>query len=179
MCSGRGSGWGACFGASAAAVASLTAPRGRGYAPLPRTPTRGKLSLQAFFCALRARVRFAQFFCAGACSHPPVCALVARSRRGRSLRSRPPREWLRAPSSDSHPRQAELAGCLLRAARTCALRAVFLLAHAAARPCAFCSCSVFVFFASMLGYECCSLFPPLCFVVVCGCVGCCSDACLR
>ena len=52
-------------------------PEGGATRPYPRTPTRGKLSLQAvFFCALRARVRFAQVFCADARSRTP-CALRA------------------------------------------------------------------------------------------------------
>ena len=52
----------ACCALPPQPFALLAAPEGRGDAPLPRTPTRGKLSLQAVFCALRARVRFAQFF---------------------------------------------------------------------------------------------------------------------
>ena len=45
---------------------------------------------------------------------------------------------LRAPPSDSLPRQAELAGFLLRAlrARVRFAQVFFVLAHAAARPCA-------------------------------------------
>ena len=59
--------------------AALTAPEGRGYAPLPRTPTRGKLSLQAVFCALRARVRFAQVFFVLAHAATRPCARSRRS----------------------------------------------------------------------------------------------------
>ena len=89
-------------------------PEGRGYAPLPRTPTRGKLSLQAvFFCALRAVFlcwRMQPYVCVragGALPPRPFAALTAP--RGRGYAPLP---------SDSYPRQAELAGCLL-----CALRA--------------------------------------------------------
>ena len=122
--------------APAAAVrCARGSPRVGATRPYPRTPTRGKLSLQAFFCALRARVRFAQFFCAGACSRTSVCALVERSRRSRSLRSRLPEGGATRP----YPRTPTRGKLSLQAVFFCALRArvrfaqFFVLAHGAAR----------------------------------------------
>ena len=61
---GTGRLWVRRWRAPAAAVrCARGSPRVGATRPYPRTPTRGKLSLQAvFFCALRTRVRFAQFF---------------------------------------------------------------------------------------------------------------------
>ena len=108
--------WVRLWRTSAAAVRCAHGhPEDRGCAPLPRTPTRGKLSLQAVFCALTRTCALRAVFLVLAHAATRPCA---RSRHSRSLRSRPPREGLRVPPSDSHPQQAELAGCLL-----CALRA--------------------------------------------------------
>ncbi len=53
--------------------ASLSAPRGRGATrPYPRTPTRGKLSLQAFARCARV-LRFAQVFLCWRTEPPAVC----------------------------------------------------------------------------------------------------------
>ena len=66
--------------------------------------------------------RMVRYACVRACGALPPQPLAAfASPRGKGLR---------APPSDSHPRQAELAGCLLRAARACALRAVFFWGRA-------------------------------------------------
>ena len=77
------------------------------------------------FCVCRRMVR-GVCGCAGGVLPPqPFAALAAP--RGRGYAPLP---------SDSYPRQAELAGCLLRAARTCALRAVFCAGARSRTPCA-------------------------------------------
>ena len=87
--------------------------------------------LPRFFCGSLpgcGAARFAQVFGAGARSHPPVCALAARSRRSRSLRSRLPEGRGYAPLPRTPTRgKLSLQAFLLRAfARPAALRAGFL-----------------------------------------------------
>ena len=63
---------GALVARSCRAARSARGPRGRGAArPYPRTPTCGKLSLQAFARCARACCASRRVFCAGACSDPP------------------------------------------------------------------------------------------------------------
>ena len=77
-------------------------------------------------CVLLAHV--AAGLCARWWRAPAAAARCAHGPRGKGLR---------APPSDSYPRQAELAGCLLCAhAHVCASRSFFVLAHGATRPCA-------------------------------------------
>ena len=122
--------------------ASLSAPPGQGATrPYPRTPTRGKLSLQAFARCARV-LRFAQGVLCSRTVRPAVFVLAhAATRRVRAGGALPPRRSLcsRSPGArgyaplppDPYPRQAELAGfCALRA--RAALRAGgFVLAHGA------------------------------------------------
>ena len=95
--------------------ASLSAPEGRGYAPLPpdpyprqarpypRTPTRGKLSLQAFARCARV-LRFAQGVLCSRTERPTrVRAVVARSRRAARSARGPRGEGLRAPTPGPPP----------------------------------------------------------------------------
>ena len=78
-------------------------PRAGAARPYPRTPTRGKLSLQAFArCRARAALRAGVSVLAhgatrvmypGACCYPPVCRLVLSLEQGR-IRSRRLFWWL-------------------------------------------------------------------------------------
>ena len=78
------------------------------------------------FCVCRRMVRGVCGCAGGALPPQPFAALTAP--RGRGYAPLP---------SDSYPRQAELAGCLfLRAARACALRAVFCAGARSRTPCA-------------------------------------------
>ncbi len=127
---------GALVARSRRAARSARGPRGRGAArPYPPDPYPRQAEL-AGFCALsRACCASRRCFCARARSHPSVCALPARSRRGCSLRSQPPgvRGYAPLPPPDPYPRQAELAGfCALRA--RAALRAGCFCARARSHP---------------------------------------------
>ena len=132
--------------APATAVRFAPAPRGRGAArPYPRTPTRGKLSLQAFARCARV-LRFAQVFLCSR-TQPPVRVRAAGALSPRLFASLQPPGGRGATRPD--PRTPTRGKLSLQAFARCArvlrfaqvflcwrtLRpAVFVLAHAATRP---------------------------------------------
>ena len=125
--------------APATAVRFAPAPRGRGAArPYPRTPTRGKLSLQAFArCRARAALRAGGFVLAHGATRPcarwwrapaaPLALLAVPGERGYSPLPPVP-----------YPRQAELAGfCAL--SRACCASRRCVLCWRTVRPAVFCA----------------------------------------
>ena len=127
----------ACCALPPQPFAALTAPGGRGCAPLPRTPTRGKLSLQAVFCALtRTCALRAVFLCwrmelparvRACCALPPQPFALLAAPEGRGYAPLP-----RTPTRGKLSLQAFFCA---RCARVCASRrCFFVLAHAATRP---------------------------------------------
>ncbi len=131
-----GTSHGALVARSLRAARFARGPRGRGATrPYPRTPTRGKLSLQAFARCARV-LRFAQVFL---CSRTerPACVVLAHGAtcRVRAVCALPPRRSLcsRSPGArgyaplppDPYPRQAELAGFCALPRACCASRRCF------------------------------------------------------
>ena len=127
---------GALVARSRRAARAARGPRGRGAArPYPRTPTRGKLSLQAFARCARV-LRFAQ--------RPAVFVLAhGATRRVRAGGALPPRRSLcsqppRAGAARPYPRTPTRGKLSLQAFARCRARAalragVSVLAHAATR----------------------------------------------
>ena len=107
--------------------ASLSAPEGRGYAPLPPDPYPRQAEL-AGICALRARaaLRAGVFLCWRMQRPTRVRAVVARSRRAaRSARGPRGRGATRPYPRTPYPRQAELAGFCALPRACCASRRCF------------------------------------------------------
>ena len=129
-----GTSHGALVARSRRAARCARGPRGRGAArPYPRTPTRGKLSLQAFArCRARAALR-AGCFCARARSDPPCARWWRAPSAPLALLAAPEGRGCAPLPPDPRPRQAELAGiCALRA--RAALRAGVFLCWRMQRP---------------------------------------------
>ena len=137
---------GALVARSRRAARAARGPRGRGAArPNPRTPTRGKLSLQAFARCARV-LRFAQGVsvlahgttrrvCAGAWCDPPCARWWRAPSAPLALLAAPEGRGCAPLPPDPHPRQAELAGFCALPRACCASRRCFCAGARGHPPC--------------------------------------------